>query len=615
MNEYKNLKRKYGENFAKFCRTNFPGILEEEGKLSEILESKFTPSHYLFEDIQEQNQETAFKNFIFTLFYEGSEEQKEDTPKHIPTPEELMDKAGYVLYKCETDEDVKSFKKYYGSGREELCTFRDPTRIDGHYIFFAVKKNVDEIRREDFDDPKRQDKYGTSVLCLQFLKGSINTLSIKNRYNHAVKHCDATFSNDLENIIAGLSEAFEHHYNLTLNPEGNNKFHLENYIQALDGKLYRYNYEINNEYFCSDNVIVRNGMVTEYDKSKFILFDDFLLDLKQKEFINLSESVNADSSPLVPTDITKIDVKDGDKKGDREITISTESGNIIKITVNDKGQMTEYFNKDIEVLPEYSFYFQEYLEKFSAPNLKEIRVECLVNSKNLAELNLDNVERIMYGSFYYANKLKKLYAPNLFYIEHSCFCNCRVLEEIDLPNLECIDSNVFKYTNNLKSLKAPKLSDIGSCCFYRVNTLQEINLPQLQFVSPSSFNTCRSLQTFKAENLERLGINCFREIDNLETLDLPNLKTMGKECFYSANSLKSLNLPNCVEMLESCFMDAENIEEINAPSLETLRGFSFCNCFNLKKVNMPNVAPEYQRNIPKVSTAEITFQKEDDLSQ
>ena len=71
----------------------------------------------------------------------------------------------------------------------------------------------------------------------------------------------------------------------------------------------------------------------------------------------------------------------------------------------------------------------------------------------------------------------------------------------------------------------------------------------------------------------------------------------------------------CKEIDQSCFMDAENIEEINAPSLETLRGFSFCNCFNLKKVNMPNVSPEYQRNIPKVSTAEITFRKEDDLSQ
>ena len=38
---------------------------------------------------------------------------------------------------------------------------------------------MDEIKREDFTEPMRQDKYGTSVISIQFTRGDINTLSIK----------------------------------------------------------------------------------------------------------------------------------------------------------------------------------------------------------------------------------------------------------------------------------------------------------------------------------------------------------------------------------------------------------------------------------------------------
>ena len=100
MEEYKLLKRKYGESFAKFCRQNFPTILEEDGRLSEILESRFTPSHYLFEDIVEQSKEANFKDYIMWLFLQNEEDKSHahefiDVP---PTPEELMAKVGYDLF-------------------------------------------------------------------------------------------------------------------------------------------------------------------------------------------------------------------------------------------------------------------------------------------------------------------------------------------------------------------------------------------------------------------------------------------------------------------------------------------------------------------------------------
>src|SRR5699024_5898231 len=120
------------------------------------------------------------------------------------TPEELLGKVGYQLYECHTEEEIQSFKKYYAP-REELCTFRG-NRLERCHVFFAAKKNVEEIKRENFKKPKRQDVYGTSVISIQFTRDSSHTLSIKNRYNHSVNSPDSTFGNNLDNIIPRLTD-------------------------------------------------------------------------------------------------------------------------------------------------------------------------------------------------------------------------------------------------------------------------------------------------------------------------------------------------------------------------------------------------------------------------
>ena len=67
-------------------------------------------------------------------------------------------------------------------------------------------------------------------------------MSIKNRYNHTVDNPDATFGNNLDNIIDGLNDSFEKAYNL-VHTGGHEKFELSKYIRATDGKYYKYNME------------------------------------------------------------------------------------------------------------------------------------------------------------------------------------------------------------------------------------------------------------------------------------------------------------------------------------------------------------------------------------
>lgn len=171
--------------------------------------------------------------------------------------------------------------KYY-EPNEMLCSFK-ADRLEDHYVFFAIKKDVDLIKRNN-EKPIREDKYGTSVLCIQFDKGDYNFVKIISRYNHTVKNPDATFENNLEKINVGITKRFEQEYHLNIPNSGVKFFKIPGYIKAKDGKYYKYSYKIDSTYYCMDNIIIDNGTVIKKytDKSRYLFMDYFILDLQKK---------------------------------------------------------------------------------------------------------------------------------------------------------------------------------------------------------------------------------------------------------------------------------------------------------------------------------------------
>jgi len=457
--ELKKIKKVYGENFMKMCRGLFPIILEEEGRLYDILSSTFSDNcKTLYEDITGNgcgdNLESEFKNIIYSKFHK---EEAETNISMDKTPYELLDEVGYQLIECTTEEEIQSFKKYYAKN-EELCTFNGG-RLDRCVVFFAVKKDVEDIKRENFENPEREDEYGTSVMSIQFDKNGMCIPSIKNRYNHRVQNPDATYGNDLNKIAPGLESSFEKllaERGLELNNSNKDTLEIPGYVVAGDGKTYKYNIERNAIYYCPGNIIIKDGEVCKLENpEQQMLIDYFVLDTKNKT-IELYDPEMEDSFVDGIENINKIEVKKDKEAGTKIITLQQgEKDNPITIEIDESNQIIGYENDNLTEIGDNFLEGGEELRRLEVPNVRKFGDCCLWHNKKLTRLET-NAEKI--GDAFATNnqRLNELVAPKLKKVGHSCFSSNQCVTVLDLPNLDNAGEDFFRNNQVLKELYAPK---------------------------------------------------------------------------------------------------------------------------------------------------------------
>lgn len=450
MNEdLKIIKKKFGEDMMHLCRKLFPTILEKDNnELSTILLQSFYPNKSLCQDIISNNLTTEFRNYI--LRTQSINIEKKNVDK---TPKELLKQAHYTLYECHTEEEIQSFVKYY-QPKEKLCTFRT-NRLNDCYVFFAVKDNVNDIKREDFKCPKRQDEYGTSVISIQFTRDPTHMLSIKNRYNHTVPNPDATFSNNLDNIIPGLTLSFEKYYDLK-QKYINSYLDISNYVLASDGKLYKYNYEINNIYYCSDNIIIDNYKVKKYPKEKYIVTDYFLIDLVNKT-INLYDNNLKDTFTSTISSMKNI-VINNTNEGKR-VVLSLVEGRDIVLLLDKDNKLISIEDENIKKIPSTYLLLNKYLVSMSVPNVKTIGDNVLYANKDMVNINIPKVKDIGNRFLYHNTVMKKL----------------------ELPCIKTI-GNAFMYLNSsLRSISIPNLEQVGNGFLYINSSIEELSIPKFDY--------------------------------------------------------------------------------------------------------------------------------------
>ena len=462
--ELNRIKKLYGEKFMHFCRSIFPTLLEQEGLLTEVLKSTFaTNSRTLYDDIVNYYLEEEFKNYIYSKI-----DVEKEKPEIIgeKTPYQLLDENGYNLYECNSEEEIQSFKKYYKSG-EELCTFRGGNRLNRCVVFFAVKKDVEEIKREDFNNPKREDEYGTSVMSIQFTKSQNSTVSIKNRYNHTVNNPDATYGNDLDKIVPGLTQSFEKllsERGLTLNSSNIEAFYIPGYVVADDGKYYKYNMEINGNYYCPGNVIIDHGNVIKLEPEKQELIDYFILD-KENKTLSLYDSVISDSFIDGFKNIDSIEMANNNNSEQKTKTITIKeksSDKPITIEINrESNSIIGYTNENLTNLGDNFLGYNEKLSKLVAPNVTSIKYGVLQNNKGLEKFEAPNLKEIGDCFLRYNVQLSNIEVPNVTYIGNGVLENNKEIEKFEAPNVKIIKDCFLLSNNKLSKFEVPNVTCIG----------------------------------------------------------------------------------------------------------------------------------------------------------
>ena len=518
--DLKIIKKKYGEEMMHLCRELFPTLLEQEGLLPKLLLDNFKESRSLVKDIIDNNLEEEFKNYIYNQVDVENNYEEVGSKR----PEELLKEAGYILYECHSEEEIQSFKRYYAPG-EALCTFRGG-RLDKCFVFFAIKENVDEIKRENYSKPQRQDEYGTSVISIQFTRDNSHTLSIKNRYNHTVNNPDSTFGNNLDNIIPGLTASFDKYYGLHQS-HLQNSFEIPGYVRANDGKLYKYNYELNNIYYCENNVIIDNFEVKEYPKEQYVILDYFILDLKNKK-ISLYDGLLHDSFQNTISEIKDIKIENG--KDNKNILIKTSSSDVydIVITLDKNNKIVELKNSKVS----------------------KIEQEFLFNNRSLTSIELPNVTSIGSCFLYQNNTLTSIKLPNVTSIDGGFLSQNNTLTSIKLPNVTSIGDYFLSQNNTLTSIELPNVTSIGNNFLRKNNSLINIELPNVRNIGNDFLSCNYTLTSIELPNATNIGDRFLHWNTSLTSIELPNATIIGEDFLYKCKNIQTVNIPLIPELEE-----------------------------------------------------------------
>ena len=522
---FEQIKKQNGERFAKAIRSYDNGIFDVPG-IVDIVKYAGNDAERIMAYLESLKQISIEETGVYQ------------------DPLTLLDKAGYDAYYVANLEEQNRIARYFASAAdlenwrinspsaqgEALCTFRDPHRFENYYIINAVKKNVDQIRREDFKGKeRREDEYGTSVISIQILKKG-GFISIKNRYNHTVPNPDNTFNSNPDNIIRGLSSSLRHHFNTDFSAQ---KATLPDGYILAGGQIVRYNYEQENIYF-GPNFYVKDGVIHRL-KDHEIMINSYVFDMRTKT-LSYPGAGSSGRKTEEDTEFKRVFLKEieGHK------VILKKDKDTQHLFIRKEGEKDPA--KDIEIL-----------------TLKDGAITAL-NLPTTTEIGDDFLQNNN------ARRLRSFSAPRLESMGIGCINATYTLTSITLPNLKRLGNGCFISLSNLKSLDLPALTKMGFKCFHYVPELRKVNLPALTSMDWGCFESTDNLESVYLPSLIQMGEDCLHGED-LRTVNLPALISMGPDCI-SGPRLESVILPKVSEMGDICLSYSESLETFYAPCLK-----------------------------------------------
>lgn len=471
---YDQIKKQNGEAFARELRDFDNGIFE----IPHIVEMvKY--AGYDAAPIKEYL--SAFKSKL-----EGEKIKRNEGQ----SPFELLKKAGYNAFYVDSLKKQLSIKKYFN--RETvLCTFRDEDRFKRYHIIYCIKEGAEKLKPAQ--NPMREDEYATSVMSIQILKSG-GFLKITNRYNHLVDNPDNTFNSNPDRIVPGLCSALENYFkditivrDLSI-PEG--------YI-FFQNKLLKTNEEILN-FFVGENYYIDNGEFVKIDKDKELIIDNYVFNLKTREFKKIINRI--------PT-------------GQLVYLLKDELSNKALQIKSGKRGYKALFADGVKILETT----EGWLTFLNLPHAKELKTDFI------------KFERF----------LKYLFVPKVQKIEDDCLVYNRALKHLHLPVVQTIGAKFLMMNEVLESFSAPLLRRMGRFCLHKTS-LKSVILPSVEYMEEDCFGEAMSMQKFIAPNLRFSEAGLLWRCSKLKYFYAPKLNKFPKgwfgDCmhFYYLSNQKQL---------------------------------------------------------------------------
>ena len=517
---FKQIKKYHGEQFAQIIR----GDRDHGENLC------FVPNIVHILKFAGNNPEDAKKLRLNILeIYRGHDKSEYYTDK---TPLELLSEAGYDAFVVKTEQQKNSIKKYFRA-REELCTFGDSERHEKYYMIHAVKRGAEKIKPSD--TPDREDEYGTSVISIQIIKTG-GFISIKNRYNHTVNNPDATFNNNPDNIIHGLSNSLKKYFHVDFYVS---KSEIPANFRIVNNQFVYFNYEIDNTYFGPDYYF-SGSTITKLNKNYEIMLDNFILNTGNGELTDVLGKNNSTYKILKELFNGKIISERTNPNNKREHMIYANGTHVLSV---ENGTITEMHLQDIKYIEDGFLQYNKNLRKFSAPKLEYVGNEFLSSNKNLTELNLPSLKKVGHSFLSHNQQISKFNAPHLEKAK-SCFLMENTgLTELNLPSMIEIEDHSLDSNTNLSKFSAPKLEKIGPLFLMDNLSLKELELPRVKEIGGGFLRDNKILESFYAPELEKIGDHVMSGNLALTELNLPSLKEVGQNFLFDNKKLKIFYAP------------------------------------------------------------------------
>ena len=487
---YKQLKKQNGEGVARVIRS---AVLLDVPNIVHIME------------FAGNNPDDAQKLVpVIREIYKTQQESQYHTDKN---PLELLNDAGYDAFVVDSLEKQNSIKKYFRKN-EELCTFRDPARYKNYYMIHAVKRGAENIKPAT--NPEREDEYGTSVISIQIAKNG-GFISIKNRYNHRVMNPDATFNNNPDKIIHGLTDSLKKFFHVDFNTSENP---LPHNFRMVNDQLVRYNYEIDNIYFGSDYHF-SGSEITKLNKDYEVMLDYFILDKRSGTVRGILEDDNECTCDVLNNVFQnkKILVK-------RDKEHSQIFADDVHIATVCDGKIIELNLPGIDVVGNNFLRHNKSLTSIKLPKATEIGDFFLDNNEDLTSIELPKATKIGDFFLFYNCYLTSIELPKATKIGSNFLAVNRSLTSINLPNATKIGSDFLAGNKSLTSIELPKATKIGDGFLRDNKSLINMNIPKispikrLKFVVGKNKIQQKGLESMLAKLLEK-SLKTNNQVDDL----------------------------------------------------------------------------------------------------